>query len=350
MKRAVYAGLLVSGFLLLICCGKKSGSTYTEPPPAVDTSFTNPLLNGADPWVIRHDGFYYYTHTLGNKIALWKTAKMSELGKVVYTPVFAPAPGLPNSSNIWAPELHYLDNKWYLYYTAGSGPDNTQRTWVLENSNADPTRGVWTDKGRLFTADSDFWAIDGTVLEYQGNRYFVWSGRPDGSVQDQYLYIAKMSNPWTLEAPATQISSPSLSWERNGGPVNEGPEILQNAAGRVFLVYSASGCWTDDYALGMLTLKDGGDPLQPGDWTKNPQPVFVKNPANHAFAPGHCSFFKSPDGTQDWILYHANSNSGDGCSIKRNVRMQSFSWNSDGSPHFGSPVATGEPLHKPSGE
>lgn len=337
--------------LLFSHCGKKNTGTpapVTQPP--VSKTFTNPLVTGADPWVAQKDSFYYYLHTLGNRIAIWKTKSMTKLSSASVTTVFSPRAGAQNASNVWAPELHFLDGKWYIYYTAGSGPDAAQRTWVLENSNADPTTGTWIDKGRIFSSDADFWAIDGSILEHNGNRYFIWSGRPDLSFQNQNIYIAKMANPWTLETPTVMLTRPELSWELNGGPVNEGPQMLKNKNGKLFIVYSASGCWTDDYALGMLTLKDAGNPLVAADWIKNQQPVFSKSIANKAFGPGHNSFFISPDGKENWIIYHANSNSGDGCSEKRNVRMQSFTWSADGLPQFGVPVTLGLAVNSPSGE
>ena len=349
-----YTGLflLFAQVVLLFSACKKSGNAVTPPPviPPTTKTFINPLMAGSDPWIIKKDGFYYYTNTLGNRVALWKTNAVSKLASATSTEIFRPAAGLPNSENVWAPEIHFLDNKWYLYYTAGAGPDNTQRTWVMENSNADPLSSAWVVKGRIFTSDADFWAIDGTVLEYNGNKYFLWSGRPNMAVQNQNIYIAKMTNPYTLQTPTVMLTKPELNWELNGGPVNEGPQILKNSSGKVFLVFSASGCWTDDYALGLLSLKDGGDPLVAADWTKKQQPVFVKAPANNAFGPGHNAFFKSPDGTEDWIIYHANSNSGQGCSGSRNVRIQKFTWAADGTPIFGEPVKTALSLNVPAGD
>jgi GH43 family beta-xylosidase len=350
LNKYVRLFVIVTAIFLLPFCKKKNVYIPPSTSPSAPKTFVNPIINGADPWIIRKDGFYYYTHTLGNRVALWKTTAVSKLGTLTNTNIFTPSPGSPNSSNIWAPEIHFLDNKWYVYYTAGAGLDITQRTWVLENSNVDPTTGTWVDKGRIYTSDADFWATDGTVLEYNGSKYFLWSGRPNPAVQNQNIYIAKMTNPWTLQTPAVILTKPQLSWEINGGPVNEGPEILKNNSGKIFLIYSASGCWTDDYALGMLTLRDGGDPLVFADWKKNQQPVFTKKPENNAYSPGHNGFFKSPDGTEDWIIYHANSNSGDGCSSKRNVRIQKFSWNTDGTPNFGEPLKTGVSINVPSGE
>lgn len=337
--------------LLLASCGKSGGSSSPIPEP-VDPGparFSNPVVQGSDPWVAQKDGNYYYLHTLGNRISIWKTRQMSRLGVAPVTQVFTPRPGSSNSENVWAPELHFSDGKWYIYFTAGSGPDNTQRCWVLENESADPTQGTWTEKGRIFATDTDFWGIDGTVLEHNGIKYFLWSGRPVANVQNQNIYIARMSNPWTIEGNSVMLTKPDLNWETRGGPVNEGPQILKRN-GKVFMIYSASGCWTDDYALGMLTLKEGGNPMVAEDWEKAPSPVFQKAPENRAYGPGHNAFFTSPDGTESWIIYHANSNSGDGCGERRTVRMQPFTWSPAGLPQFGVPVTSGLSLAVPKGE
>lgn len=338
-------------FLSTVSCDRNSNGDPNPPPPA--NTFTNPLLSsGPDPWIIEKNDVYYYTHTLGNRISLWKTTKVSELKQVAAQPVWYAPPVGANSKNVWAPELHYLDNKWYLYYTAGSGDPSSQRTFVLENAAADPTTGTWADKGQVKDPAADYFAIDGTVFTHNGADYFVWSGHASATDVTQRIYIARMANPWTLETSRYLIASPQYSWESMGAPpaVNEGPEYLKSPTGKTFLVYSASGCWTDDYSLGLLTLKEGGDPLNAADWTKTALPVFSKEPSASAFGPGHNSFFKSQDGTEDWILYHANSRSGEGCGDNRNPRIQKFTWNTDGTPNFGKPVPVNTNITKPSGE
>src|SRR5690606_31156698 len=130
----------------------------------------------------------------------------------------------------------------------------------------------------------------------------------------------------------------------------EAPQVLKAPDNTMYLVYSASYCGEDDYALGMLTLKDNGDPLNIDDWTKSQQPVFTKSAQSNAYGPGHNAFFKSPDGKEHWIIYHANSSSGEGCGPARSIRMQEFTYNSTGMPVFGEPVATGMKIEKPAGE
>jgi hypothetical protein len=90
--------------------------------------------------------------------------------------------------------------------------------------------------------------------------------------------------------------------------------------------------------------------MDPASWKKSPQPVFTQSKENGVYAPGHNSFFKSPDGREDFILYHANSKPGLGCGRFRSPRAQRFSWKKDGTPDFGVPVKEGVELPAPSGE
>lgn len=343
---------LAVGQLTAACGGGGSDNPPKPAPPVPATTFINPLLSaGPDPWVYQKDGFYYYLNTTGGDVRIRKTAKMSELSAAPATVVWSPPSAGPNARDVWAPELHFLDGKWYIYYTAGPGPCcGGQHLWVLENTNADPTTGPWTDRGRLFNPTEDFWAIDGTVLEQGGKRYLLWSGHRDNKDDTQRIYISEMSNPWTLTGPRVELSSPQYKWESSGPvAVNEGPEILQHG-GKTFLIYSASHCFTDDYALGMLTASGSANPLDPSQWSKSATPVFAGLATSGAFGPGHNGFFRSKDGTEDWLIYHANSLPGQGCGDTRNPRMQKYTWNADGTPNFGQPVSINIALPRPAGE
>ncbi|MBG8553662.1 glycoside hydrolase family 43 protein [Hymenobacter guriensis] len=342
---------LLASSLALTACKDDKPAPYVPNAPTNSTTFKNPLLPaGPDPWVYRKDNTYYYMSTTGGDITIRKTAKMSELASGVSTVVWTPQQAGINQRDLWAPELYSFDGKWYIYYSADPFCCAGHRVHVLENASADPTTGTWVYKGRIASPNQDLWAIDGTVLEQNGKRYLIWSGHEIEATSEQRLYISEMSNPWTLVGPRVQLSKPDFSWETIGDPdVNEGPEILKHGD-KTFLVYSASHCSTDDYALGMLTASATADPMLPSSWTKTPTPVFTKNPANQAYGPGHNGFFQSKDGTEDWIIYHANPQTGQGCGNQRSPRIQKFTWNADGTPNFGTPVALGTELKKPSGE
>lgn len=185
----------------------------------------------------------------------------------------------------------------------------------------------------------------------------IWSGWAGDVNGQQDIYIARMKNPWTIKGTRVRLSSPDQDWERKGDlhdaanpahvNVNEGPQLLKHGR-KVFLIYSASGCWTDYYALGMLSFTGKRNLLDSSLWKKSATPVFKQSPENGVYAPGHNSFFKSPDGKEDWILYHANSQPGQGCGNKRSPRAQRFTWNRDGTPNFGEPVKEGVALSIPS--
>lgn len=339
----------------LVACGKGASNTPVTPPvtPVPDTTFTNPLLSsGPDPWVIQQDTTYYYMHTLGDHLAIYSTSKMSQLSKATITSIWTPPTSGAYSKDIWAPELHRFQNKWFMYFAADDGNNDNHRIYVLENDATDPLSNNWVFKGKIADASADFWAIDASVFQYNNQLYMIWSGWQGTANLEQDIYIAKLSDPLTMQGHRVMISSPSQSWEKVGAPpaVNEGPEALINPNGQLFLTYSASGCWTDNYCLGLLTLKTGGDPLDPTAWTKSSAPVFSTRSTSSAYAPGHNGFFVSRDGKQNWIIYHANTSAGQGCGNARNPRMQSFSWNTDGTPNFGLPLKINTPILKPSGE
>lgn len=337
-------------FLHVLLC--VVGSGFSQPAK----TFTNPLLPaGADPWTIYKDGYYYYTHTVGNRLVLWKTKSIADLQTAPQKTVYTPPKGTMYSKQIWAPELHHINNKWYLYFAADSGRNEDHRIWVLENPSKDPLEGEWTLKGKV--ADpSDKWAIDASVFQHKRQWYMVWSGWEGDANGQQDIYIAMLKNPWTIEGKRVRIASPTYAWERHGTlndpnnpphvAVNEGPQFLTHG-NKVHLVFSASGCWTDNYALGVLSASANSDLLDSTSWTKHPEPIFQSSIENGVYAPGHNSFFRSPDGKEEWILYHANRAPGQGCGRQRSPRAQRFTWR-NGLPYFGEPKKLGEAIPVPS--
>lgn len=318
-------------------------------------TFTNPVLpTGPDPWVFTWRGHYYFTATTKRNLTLWETDDISDLRNAKKKVVWEPEPGKPWSKAIWAPEIYRWGNKWYIYFAATDGPPGDRRIYVVENPAPDPMSGTWMMKGQVADA-SDRWAIDPDVFEVNGTHYMLWSGWPGSKRGVQNIYIARMKNPWTIDSPRTLLSTPTYPWEkhsehlRSSGRVlvNEGPEALVHE-GTVYVTFSASGCWTDEYALGLLSAPEGSDLLSAASWRKLDHPVLQEDPARGVYGPGHNGFFKSPDGSEDWIIYHANPGPHEGCGNMRSPRIQRFTWNADGTPHFGQPDAADVPLAKPS--
>ena len=350
--RAARWALPALGGLLAAACVAR-----TRPAPAA--TFTNPIVRSqaaGDPWVIRSGDSYFFTATLApdSGLSVWKSATLTGLDSGTKVRVWQAPPDGPLSRQIWAPELHRLRGRWYLYFTASDGIDANHRLYVLGARTDDP-QGAYDPPLRV---DPTFerYAIDGSVLEMpDGRLYFLYCA---GGV-----FIAPMSDPTHVSGPGVQIIRGTEEWEHEWRYVNgswaqgpgywvEAPEALIHD-GRVFIVYSAGHTATPHYYLGLLTLS-GNDPLDPGSWTKKREPIFApyEGADGKVFTPGHNSFTKSPDGREDWIVYHARDipfANGTPAGF-RTVRAQQFTWNEDGSPRLGHPIPSGNPLAKPSGE
>lgn len=320
--------------------GETAGSGGTR------ATFQNPLneSHGSDPWMTYHEGYYYLAATTwGDTLTMKRGRTIAELKSASPTVIWEDDDP-SRCCNMWAPEFFLLDGpsgpRWYHYYTAGDGQDlGTQRSYVLESAGSDPM-GPYHFKGQLL----DYWAIDGSILEHDGDRFFMFSSWSGGT---QNVYIVQMTNPWTVTGNRTLLTSPAYPWEQEGSDsVNEGPEPLHHD-GRTFVTYSASQCADPGYKLGLLELT-GDDPLNPSDWTKSATPVFQA--ANGAYGSAHNGFFVSPDGTENWLVYHATTNPNGSCWTDRTTRIQPFTWTDDGMPRFGEPLPLSAEIPVPSGE
>ncbi|WP_082893630.1 family 43 glycosylhydrolase [Rufibacter ruber] len=350
----VYYLLFLLGGALFGCTPRSVTSVSTT--QTTEGYFTNPIAKGADPWFIKKDGFYYSCGAGKGGIYVAKSDKLTQVGerKTVWK---APEEGW-NAYSVWAPELHFLNGKWYIYYAAAKAPGKPfihQRSGVLESVGQDPF-GPYRDKGMLYTGDSlqytgsePVWAIDVTILPLNGSLYAVWSGWQKNAKTDatrQHLYMARMNNPWTIGSNRVKISSPEESWE-TGGPLDlqEGPQILKKNK-KVFIIYSTRESWLKEYRLGQLSLADSTlNPLEPKNWVKT-GPVFQGT--DQVFGVGHPSFTTSADGTEDWIIYHAKISTQPGWA--RDIRLQKFTWDKKGNPVFGTPIPAGTPVKLPAGE
>jgi GH43 family beta-xylosidase len=310
--------------------------------------FSNPILDyGPDPYSTYYNGYYYYTHTMQDRLVLLKTKNLADLKNAEKKTIWMAPKNTDYAAEIWAPEFHYINGKWYVYFAADNGSNDTHRMYVLENNSKNPMEGEWVFKGKI-AAQTDKWAIDGNVFTYKKQLYMIWSGWEGDTNGQQNIYIAKMKSPTEIDGDRVRISSPENSWELFGAlhddinpaqvNVNEGPQFLSHK-GKVFIVFSASGCWTDHYSLGLLTFTGKDNLLDASAWVKSNQPILQQSDKTKVYAPGHNSFFKSPDGREDWILYHANSKPGEGCGEKRSPRMQPIKWDKNGNPVIGDPLS-----------
>lgn len=316
-------------------------------PLAAAEYVTNPVVpQRADPWCYKHsDGFYYFTGSVPayDRIEIIKAASLQGLPFATPQVVWRKPDSGPMSFHIWAPELHFINNRWYLYFAAGRADAIWNiRMYVLENGAADPMQGTWIERGQIET-NWDSFSLDASSFEHRGRRYLVWAQKDPAIAGNTNLYIAQMENPWTIRGPQVRLTQPEFPWEIEGFLVNEGPAVLKRN-GRIFITYSGSA--TDHrYCMGMLTAEEGSDLLCPTSWVKSKQCVFRSNAENGQYGPGHNSFTTSADGTVDVLVYHARpyrETFGDPLyDPNRHARMQRLEWSADGTPLLGIPVPDG---------
>jgi GH43 family beta-xylosidase len=354
-RAAVRGGIALLLTTTSLGCARRA-TIAAVPAAATACTFANPLTAGADPWVVRRDSVYYYVQSHDRRIWISRSSRLADVFTAPAHAVWsAPDTGW-NRTNVWAPELHFIDGRWYIYYAAGrAGPPFTsQHAGVLQSESDDALAG-WIDRGPIYTGDSvgtgtgDRWSIDMTVGRIAGRYYAVWSGWAQRAATDktpQQLYIAPLANPWTISTNRVLLSAPDAEWER--GPeldLQEGPEFLQHG-GTVLVVYSTRDSWLKEYALGQLRLRDTtANPLDPSSWTKT-GPVFTGSA--EVFGVGHASFVTTPDGAEHWIVYHSKDAPTPGW--RRSVRMQPFGWTTAGDPEFGPAAARAARLPLPRGE
>lgn len=321
--------------------GANSSATVSPAAPLV-----NPLVkHRADPWCYRHtDGYYYFTATVPeyDRIELRRSRSLADLGTAAGRVIWNKHENGPMSHHIWAPEIHFINGKWYIYFAAGRADAIWAiRMYVLECTGDDPLSDRWQERGQLKTQWESF-SLDATTFEHRGARYLVWAQKDPQIQGNTNLYIARMNSPWSITGPQVMLTRPEFAWEQVGFWVNEGPAVLMRN-NRLFLTYSASA--TDhNYCMGLLTASEQADLLDPLSWGKSSAPVFKSSPAHRQYGPGHSCFTQSPEG-RDLLMYHARSYRDiDGDPLNnpdRHTRIQPLHWQQDGTPDFGEPVANG---------
>ncbi|QNE19458.1 family 43 glycosylhydrolase [Kribbella qitaiheensis] len=342
--RLIRPALVIAALAVLLTGVHASQAPAAESPDKQENvvmaqNFRNPVNPGADPSLLFYNGKYYVATTTGDHIGIWSSPSIATL-LVAPEQVVWRDTDTSRNTQMWAPAFRHVGSRWYVYYTASDGVDANHRMYVLESSGDDPI-GPYHFKAKI--ADFGEYGIDGEPITHNGQQYFVWTGPGRGQGGPAQLYIVRMSNAWT--ATGARVAIPA-----DGGcpEVREGPTPLYRN-GRTFLTYSTCDTGKPDYQLWMKSIANGADPMVASNWVQHAGPIFSRNDSTGVWGPGHHSFFTSPDGTEDWIAYHGKNTSTYTYSF-RTSRVQKISWNPDGTPNLGSPLAAGATQNLPSGD
>lgn len=302
------------------------------------------ILQRADPYVYRHtDGTYYFTASVPayDGIYLRKSDTLLGLKDAEEVEVWHKHDEGIMSIHIWAPEIHYLDGAWYIYYAGGDKDDIWAiRPYVLRCTDPDPMTGKWEELGKMNRAPEDEFSfeqfsLDGTVFENKGEYFYIWAEKTGVGKQISNLYIAQMESPYQLKTVQVLLTTPDYDWERHGFWVNEGPAVLKKD-GKIFITFSASDTGVN-YCIGMLSADENSDLLDPKSWEKERYPVLQSDWDLGIYGPGHNSFTKDENG-EDVMVFHARTETeivGDPLyNPNRHAFLCRVKWDEKGKPMF----------------
>lgn len=302
------------------------------------------IMQRADPYVYRHtDGTYYFTASIPQYdcIALRHSDTLLGLADASETVVWRKHKSGIMSEHVWAPELHYLDGSWYIYFAAGDKDNIWEiRPYVLKCDDADPLTGIWVECGKMQAAEGDefsfqAFSLDATVFENKGKRYFVWAEKVSVGKQISNLYIAEMESPTKLKTMQVLLTSPDYEWERYGFWVNEGAFVLKHD-GKIYLTYSASDTGVH-YCVGMLSIDADADLLDPRQWKKERYPVLSSNEDLQIYGPGHNCFTEDEDGNTIMVFHARKTKEIIGNPLyvpNRHAMLLKVQWDENGRPAF----------------
>lgn len=291
--------------------------------------YKNPIIEydgsakTADPYVVRYKEMYYHCYEKNGGIYITEAKELCDIGSGREVKVYDAEPGF----EYWyAPELHRVGDSWYIYGAPRVDDEGVHSMCVLENKNDNPI-GRYENKG-IIRGLENRWNIDGTILEHEGRLLFLWSdcGR---------IYMSEMDSPYSISGRIVDFGPAKYEFEMRCGKVIEAPAVLKRGD-KIHIVYSANDSKSDEYCLGIMTFS-GGDIFDTENcWKRSETPVFEKT--DQIFGPGHCSFTTVTEGDEedDYIVYHANLESGSGWT-GRHVWIQRFTWDEDDVPVFGRP-------------
>ena len=302
------------------------------------------IAQRADPYVYRHtDQTYYFTASVPayDRIVLRSAMHLEELAEAEEVTLWTKHETGAMGNHIWAPELHYLDGKWYIYFAAGDAEDKWHiRPYVLECTGQDPVKDAWVERGMMQCAREDefsfrAFSLDATIFENKGDYYYVWAEKVGVGRMISNLYIARMESPVKLATVQVLLTTPDYDWERKGFWVNEGPAVVKHN-GKIYLTYSASDTGVN-YCMGMLSIDEKADMLDPKAWTKKRYPVLATEEEKGIYGPGHNSFTVDEDG-DPVIVFHARTEKeiiGDPLyNPNRHAMLRNIIWGIDGEPKF----------------
>lgn len=316
------------------------------------------IKDRADPYITKgSDGYYYFTASYPmcgakdpegyDRIILRRSKTVKGLQTAEEKVIWHTDASATSFRFIWAPELHEINAKWYVFFAASGSENNV---WDIDChciacTGNDPYNGAWEDKGKMKAVDGDDFAFSGFSLDMthfvcKDKHYVAWA--QNGGHSNVYIATVDPEKPWQTTCRAVMLTKPEYDWECVRIPVNEGPAVLIRN-GRVFLAFSASATGPE-YCIGLLWADENADLTDPASWKKCERPLLTSEDLPGEYGPGHNSFVQDENG--EWlIVYHSRDEKcytgqcgyADDDSLYdpcRSAHIRRIQWDTEGHPIF----------------
>lgn len=268
----------------------------------MDNNFKNPMFDGADPFVLFHEGKYYLYCTTeiskaligandfstdtpeGDGIYVYVSSDMKEWKKHGYALKKGDSIG---EKWFWAPEVLAYRGKFYMVYASEEH---------MAIAVADHPLGPFKQENKRWLRDDI--SIDGSFFVDDDGSVYLYYARLGGQNR---IFVAKMKDDLSEieeEYPSCLIEA-TEPWETLDCLIAEGPFVLKHK-GLYYLSYSCNHTRCEDYAVGYAV---SSSPLGPFKRFEG-NPILKKN--THLVGVGHHSFFRGENGAL-YCAYHCHN-------------------------------------------
>lgn len=251
--------------------------------------FNNPIMPGADPFVLLHDGVYYLYLTEKEKgYRVWTSTDMKawEDRGICLSPE-----DVKGDFGFWAPEVTYYKGKFYMAYTA------EQHVGIAVS---DSPLGPFRQETKQFCNEKHH-EIDGSFLIDDDGKVYLFFVRQE-EVYGNSLWAAEMKEDmsgYQEETAKMLLYAKEGTWEKLDHSTLEGSFVLKHN-GKYYMSYSANHTWETNYAIGYAVADT---PM--GEYRRyEGNPILCGN--DKVNSPGHHCFTTSKDGKELFCVYHTH--------------------------------------------
>lgn len=252
----------------------------------MEKNYLNPIREGADPFILLHDGKYYLYST--DAPDGYYVHESDDIVEWIDRGYCLRKEDVMGDKWFWAPEIMYRNGKFWMVYTSEEH---------LGIAVADSPLGPFRQEKKQWLSERN--AIDGDFFVDDDGTIYLYYVRFDGG---NVIYGSRLDEEtMTLdESSEKRLIAATDEWETKLGLVAEGPFMVKHN-GRYYLTYSANDYRSIDYAIGYAV---SDSPL--GPFTKyEGNPILHRNESVNGV--GHHSFTYSKDGSRMICVYHRHN-------------------------------------------